>query len=51
MLFDFTTKITQLSLQIRRPQGGSVYAGMSVRVILKKVAQFAQELLAHFAQE
>jgi hypothetical protein len=31
--------------------GGSVYAGMSARIILKKVAQFAQEQVAHFAQE
>jgi hypothetical protein len=51
MLIDFATKVTQLIVTNPPSVGGSVYAGMSVRYILSKVAQFPQEQLAQFAQE
>jgi hypothetical protein len=51
MLIDFATKVTQLFVTNPPPGGGSLYAGMSVRNILCKVAQFPQEQLAQFAQE
>jgi len=43
MLIDFATKITQLSVTNPPLGGGSIYAGMSVRSILSKMVQFAQE--------
>ncbi|MBE3087150.1 MAG: hypothetical protein IMZ64_13135 [Bacteroidetes bacterium] len=51
MLIDFATKVTQQFVTNPPPKGGSLYAGMSVRYILTKVAQVPQEQLAQFAQE
>jgi len=51
VIIDFATKVTQLFVTNPPPKGGSLYAGMSVRCILSKVAQFAQEQLAQIAQE
>jgi hypothetical protein len=51
MLIDFATKVTQLFVTNPPPKGGSLYAGMSVRCILSKVAQLPLEQLAQFAQE
>jgi hypothetical protein len=51
MLIDFAIKVTQLIVTNPPPKGGSLYAGMSVRCILSKVAQFPQEQLAQFGQE
>jgi len=51
MLFDFATKVTQQFVTNPPPNSGSLYAGMSVRYILTKVAQFPQEQLAQFPQE
>jgi hypothetical protein len=51
MLNDFAAKVTQLFVTNPPSRGGSVYAGMSVRGILNKVAQFPQEQVAQFAQE
>jgi len=50
MLIDFATKVTQLFVTNPPPKGGSLYAGMSVRCVLSKVAQFPKEQVAQFAQ-
>jgi len=51
MLIDFAIKVTQLFVTNPPPKGGSLYAGMSARGILNKVAHFPQEQVAQFAQE
>jgi len=51
MLFDFATKVTQLLVTNPSSEGGSVYVGMSVVVVLYKVAHFRPEQVAHIAPE
>jgi hypothetical protein len=51
MVIDFATKLTQLSVTNPPPKGGSLYAGMSVRFILSKVAQYTHEWVAQFSPD
>jgi hypothetical protein len=51
MLFDFATKVTQHSLQIRRQRVAQFMPECQSGLSSNKVAHFPQEQVAQFAQE